>query len=85
MDISIQEARLIFKMREVRRLREIYNAYKSLCCKDRTPEEQEFWDMAEYQLLTNIGFLLEIIEEGIYPNYGEDPAKKEPITKITSL
>ena len=36
-------------------------------------------------LLAHIDFLLEVIEEGIYPNYGEDPAKKEPITKITSL
>lgn len=75
MDISCQEARLLFKLREVRRLRGIYNTYKSLFCKNRTPEEQNFWDMAEYQLLANIGFLLEIIEKGIYPNYGEDPAK----------
>ena len=42
MDISCQEARLLFKLREVRRLRGIYNTYKSLFCKDRTPEEQNF-------------------------------------------
>jgi len=54
MDISCQEARLLFKLREVRRLRGIYNTYKSLFCKDRTPAEQIQTNSIQSQQHTSI-------------------------------